>query len=143
MLIQVSTDLNFTKVHRISHENAVGSKKKMVAGKSYYRYQDISCNNRIMWRRMRYVFIAYSPWLNKKVDCKQREAEVRTNLLESALIHSEFLICSPISCWEILMNCIYCTDVAFVEFVYCCIYAGSEKIFHSPICIYCISSVVS
>ena len=37
VFIQVSADPNRTEVHRISHENAAGSKKKMVAGKSYYR----------------------------------------------------------------------------------------------------------
>ena len=38
LLIQVSTDLNCTC--------AVGSKKKMVAGKSYYRHYDVSCGGK-------------------------------------------------------------------------------------------------
>ena len=63
-------------------KSAVGSKKKMVVGKSYYRYYDVSCNNRNMWRRMIYVFIAFFPFWNKKLDFWQMKAEVRMNLLQ-------------------------------------------------------------
>ena len=36
MFLQVSPDLNYAQVLRISHESAVGSKQKIVADKSYY-----------------------------------------------------------------------------------------------------------
>ena len=38
VFIQVSIDLTCTEAHKISHESAAASKKKMAAGKSYYRY---------------------------------------------------------------------------------------------------------
>ena len=41
-----NSSVQFTQVHRISHESAGESKKKMAAGKSYYRYWHISCNER-------------------------------------------------------------------------------------------------
>ena len=92
MFIQVLTDLNCTQVHIISHKSTVGSKKKMVAGKSYYRY--LGC-----FLRMIYVFIAFSPYWNKKLDCRKMKTEVRINLLQdNVLIKSELLICLPISC---------------------------------------------
>ena len=36
---------------------------KVLKSKSYYSYQDVPCNNKNMWRRMIYTFVAFSPCL--------------------------------------------------------------------------------
>ena len=51
--------LNCNEVQRTNQKSAAEGKQEMVAGKSYYHYQDVSCNNRNMWWRMIYAFIAF------------------------------------------------------------------------------------
>ena len=47
MFIQIRQTWIVAKYIEISHKSAVGSNKKMVAGKYYNRYYDVSYNNRI------------------------------------------------------------------------------------------------
>ena len=68
-----------SETHRVSHGSAVGSKKKMVAGKSCYRYEDVSCNNRNMEE---HVFIVFFTCWNKKLEFWQMKIEVIINLLQ-------------------------------------------------------------
>ena len=53
-----------------------------VEGNKHTHTQDVSCNNRNMWKRLTYVVIAFCPHSNEMLDCKQMKAEVRTNLLQ-------------------------------------------------------------
>ena len=46
----------------------------MVAGKFYYRYEDVSCSTRNMWSKMIYVLIDF--FQNKKLDFRQMKAEL-------------------------------------------------------------------
>ena len=45
-----------------------------------------------------YVFIAFFPCWNKKLDCRQMKAEVEQTYFNNILIKSKLLIWSPIPC---------------------------------------------
>ena len=101
----------------MSYESAGGIKKKMVVAKSCYRYQDVSCNNKNICRRIIYVFVAFFS------SCREIKAEERKNLLQQGFSQKLFFnfLVHLVEIDKFLSNCIYCASVVVVDFSYFCI----------------------
>ena len=79
---------------------------------------------------MRYVFIAFFSCWNKKLDCRQLKAEIRTNLLQKLTFNP------PAHFVQLDKFGLYCTNVKVIGIRILLYLGGIRKILHSPYWIY-------